>query len=129
MIVYHAGLSVIKKFEIGSNGVHFGGLMSAYEAALRKCDQEGKDIFFVHQCKLRFERMLVSDDLGCHEEWAYAIQDAIKNNVDVIKYVNKYEPDLSPSFILLNERCISSVSCSSVKSEDAEKMLLTFCEF
>lgn len=123
MIVYHAGLSEIKKFNFNKNGVHFGGIISAYEAALRKCDENQKELM-VHKCYLDIKNVLVSDDLGSHEEWLNVIDEAKKNNFDIIKYYNRYEPDTTPSFIVLNEKCISLLSIFSINVSFAEEEII-----
>lgn len=123
MIVYHAGLSEIKKFNFNEKGVHFGGLISAYEAALRKCAENNNELI-VHKCDLSMKNVFTSDDHGSHEEWHYVIEEARKRNFDIIKYYNKYEPDTIPSFIVLNEKCISLLSTFSINALLAEEEII-----
>ena len=90
---------------------------------MRKCDENQKE-FIVHKCYLDIKNVLVSDDLGSHEEWLNVIDEAKKNNFDIIKYYNKYEPDTTPSFIVLNEKCISLLSIFSINVSFAEEEII-----
>lgn len=125
MIVYHASLSLIKKFNFfNKNGVHFGGLMSAYEAALRKCTSMEEDIK-IYKCRLNLNNnFFLSDDVGSHDEWKNVIIETKNQNISIIKYQNKYEPDITPSFIVLKEGFIEILEVSTIKAKKVEKEIL-----
>ena len=126
MIVYHASLSLFEKFSFNENGVHFGGLMSAYEAALRKCVNEEESIQ-LYQCRLNVSReCYFSEDVGSHEEWKKIINETKSQGNSIIQYRNKYEPDVMPSFIVLDESCVEIINISTLKAWQAEKEVLKY---
>lgn len=125
MIVYHCSLSSIEKFVYAENGVHFGGRNSAIEAALRKT-LSGKETLFLHKCNINSERFFDCDDQGNHSEWIKIIEQSITDGYKTIRYINKYEPDSKPSYIVLDSKEIEIMSVSRIKASDAEREILDF---
>lgn len=120
--LYHASPVRIDQFDF-SDGVHFGSYHSALEAALRKTD----DIIYIHRIKF-LERCNIfeSEDVGSKEEWDKVIDDAIDCNCTVIKYINKYEPGTSKSYIFLDDKRIVYSGIVTISAKDAEQALLDY---
>ena len=128
MLLYHAGLSKIKKFDL-SKGCHFGSKESALEAALRKVELFANATIYLHKISILNEAMRVYEtfDAGCEENWKSVIEFAIISGYNSIKYMNKYEPSSYPSFILLEELtdCVVLKSVVTCSSSDVEQYLTT----
>ena len=128
MILYHAGLSKIKKFDL-SKGCHFGSKESALEAALRKVELFAEAAIYLHKVSVPDEVMRTYEtfDAGCEENWRSVIEFAILSSYNSIKYMNKYEPSSYPSFILLEELtdCVVLESVVTYNSSDVEQYLTT----
>lgn len=111
MEVYHCSPDYISEFDF-KFGVHFGGLYSAYEAGLRKLNNlktyQGllQDELYVHICELKFNSVYESEDVGGQEDWLLEIEKAKQLNCDVIRYINKYEIDTKPSYLVINKELI-----------------------
>jgi hypothetical protein len=120
--LYHASPVRIEQFDF-SDGVHFGSYYSALEAALRKTDKT----IYVHRIKF-LERCNIfeSEDVGSKEEWNKVIDDAIDCNCTVIKYINKYEPGSSQSYIFLDDKRIVYSGIVTISAQDAEQALLDY---
>ena len=128
MILYHAGLSKIKKFDL-SKGCHFGSKESALEAALRKVELFAEAAIYLHKVRGPDEVMRTYEtfDAGCEENWKSVIEFAILSGHNSVKYMNKYEPSSCPSFILLEELtdCVVLESVVTYNSSDVEQYLTT----
>ncbi len=128
MIIYHAGLSKIKKFDL-SKGCHFGSKESALEAALRKVELFAEAAIYLHKVSVLAEVMRTYEtfDAGCEENWKSVIEFSILSGYNSIKYMNKYEPSSCPSFILLEEltNCVVLESVVTYNSSDVEQYLTT----
>ena len=128
MLLYHAGLSKIKKFDL-SKGCHFGSKESALEAALRKVELFANATIYLHKISVPDEVMRTYEtfDAGCEENWKSVIEFAIISGYNSIKYMNKYEPSSYPSFILLEELtdCVVLKSVVTCSSSDVEQYLTT----
>ena len=126
MILYHAGLSKIKKFDL-SKGCHFGSKESALEAALRKVELFSDATIYLHKVSVPDEVMRPHEsfDAGCEENWKSVIEFAILSGNNSVKYMNKYEPSSYPSFILLGELtdCVVLESVVTYNSSDVEQYL------
>lgn len=126
MILYHAGLSKIKKFDL-SKGCHFGSKESALEAALRKVELFAEAAIYLHKVSVPNDvvRTYETFDAGCEENWKSVIEFAILSGCNSIKYMNKYEPSSYPSFILLEELtdCVVLESVVTYNSSDVEQYL------
>lgn len=123
MIVNHCSLSYIKTFIYNKNGVHFGGRQSALEAALRKTENN-KDKIYLHKCLLKTDKFFDCEDQGSHEEWIKVIEEAKKDGFQVIRYINKYEPDFTSSYIVLDSGLIEILSVSVLTAEKAEHEIM-----
>jgi hypothetical protein len=117
--IYHCSPDEIKEFNFDF-GVHFGGFFSALEAGYRKlnninmkynCEQE---IVYMHTCVLDACKVYVCDDVGGFDAWNIEIDLAKKAGYDVLKYQNKYEPDLQPSYLVLNKKLIQLVKIETL---------------
>ena len=128
MILYHAGLSKIKKFDL-SKGCHFGSKESALEAALRKVELFAEAAIYLHKVSVPDEVMRTYEtfDAGCEENWKPVIEFAILSGHNSVKYTNKYEPSSYSSFILLEELtdCVVLESVVTHNSSDVEQYLTT----
>ena len=128
MIIYHAGLSKIKKFDL-SKGCHFGSKESALEAALRKVELFAEAAIYLHKVSVLDDVMRTYEtfDAGCEENWKSVIEFSILSGYNSIKYMNKYEPSSYPSFILLEEltNCVVLESVVTYNSSDVEQYLTT----
>lgn len=121
MKLYHCSLSCIKNFNF-DHGVHFGGKFSALEAALRKTSAP-EDTIFIHHCNIDIHSFMEIDDQGCFENWLIWKDIALNQNIDIIRYNNKYEPDFSPSFYILKNRIVSIFQVEKISALDAEILL------
>ena len=128
MILYHAGLAKIDKFDL-SKGCHFGSKESALEAALRKVELFAEAAIYLHKVSVPDEVMRVYEtfDAGCEENWKSVIEFAVLSGHNTVKYMNKYEPSSCPSFILLEELtdCVVLESVVTYNSGDVEQYLTT----
>ena len=130
--VYHCGLSKIDRFDF-SKGVHFGGINSALEAALRHvCDhRRNLDTIYIHECLLDIsEGVLEEDDLGSNENWQNYVQDyLLDTDIDIIQYINRYEPDVNPSYYVLNSNLITIKKVRTMRPHEAEKKVCEFLDY
>lgn len=126
MILYHAGLSKIEKFDL-SRGCHFGGKDSAFEAALRKVPLDSDIPIYMHRVSILDEVLVIYEtfDAGSEEKWKDVISFAISQGCNSLKYSNKYEPSSRSSFILLKplESSIVLESTSRHRSKEIENYL------
>lgn len=120
-IVYHCSPVRIREFDF-THGVHFGGKMSAYEACLRKNVEE----MFLHTCSLRLQNVTETLDLGCAMGWYRLAQEMRSEGFYTARYTNKYEPDIHPSYFVVESSVIEIVSVEIVKANEAEKMIEMF---
>lgn len=112
--VYHCGPQEIDVFNF-ENGVHFGGYNSALQAALRKHSNE----IYVHECLLAVDKVYVSNDVGGDDAWKEVIKHARRDGCSVIQYYNKYEPDVRPSYIVLDSERIKLKKVECMAASDA----------
>ena len=126
--VYHCSPDKISVFNFDS-GVHFGGLYSAYEAGLRKLENlqmyrgSDQDILFLHVCKLQCKQIYNGIDVGDYEQWLVEIEKAKQLGCDVIKYKNKYEPDSTPSYLVLSTESIVITNIEELDSRQVQNKL------
>lgn len=112
-IVYHCSPDRIEKFCF-KHGVHFGGKTSALEAGFRKLKNLNlKQTIqqcntYLHVCYLTIPNNVYDClDVGNYEDWLKEIKQATEDGYSLIRYVNKYEPDSVPSYIVLDENLLS----------------------
>lgn len=118
--LYHCSYKKIEKFNT-KNGVHFGGLASALEAGLRKVDQDG--VIYIHECLVNDDKYEIVDDAGCFENWENLRLEALRHNIFILKYKNKYEPDLKFSYLISDLSLIELVNIRTITAKEAEKLL------
>ena len=117
--IYHCSPDEILEFDF-SNGVHFGGFFSALEAGNRKLNmlktkyESEQEIVYLHTCILDVNNVYVCDDVGGFDAWNIEIALAKKSGYDVLKYQNKYEPDVQPSYLVLNKNLIQLVKIETL---------------
>lgn len=117
--LYHCSPVRIEQFDF-SNGVHFGGLYSALEAGLRK----ETEILHLHTVELSCKSFYETDDVGNAEAWAVEVQRAKELGCSVIKYRNKYEPDSTPSYLVLDGALIETTNIESLSPTRAEELIM-----
>lgn len=113
--VYHCSPDYITSFDY-SEGVHFGGLLSALTAGLRKAYEYGDDYLHIHHCTLDASKYTEVDDIGSN--WEYTFLDPL-----VYKYRNKYEPDTESSWYIRNPVSICIKNIITLTINEAELML------
>lgn len=127
--VYHCSLSHITEFDF-SKGVHFGGLYSALEAALRHVYPHRRNIetIYIHECLLEIpDNVLEEDDLGSNENWqTYALRNMRNNGIDVLQYTNRYEVDIHPSYYVLDGSYITLKNVKKLRPYEAEEQINEF---
>lgn len=132
--VYHCGLDHIQKFDF-SNGVHFGGIHSALEAALRHVSKETRktSTIYVHECLIDLSdnnRIVEEEDLGSNESWQdYANDILLETDITVVKYVNRYEPDIHPSYYVLDPTLVKIKKVRKLRPHEAEAEVDAFLNY
>lgn len=121
VVVHHCSPVLIESFDF-THGVHFGGKMSALEACLRKNTQE----MFLHTCLLMLQNVTETLDLGSVIGWDRLALEMRSEGFYTARYTNKYEPDISPSYFVVENSVIEMVSVEIVKANEAEKMIEMF---
>ena len=128
--VYHCGLTEIKSFNF-SCGVHFGGIYSAMEAALRKVKNPRIETIYVHECLLELPDYIPEeDDLGSNEAWQeLAATWMDRNEYGLLQYCNRYEPDIDPSYYVLDSSLIQLKKVRTLRPYQAEAELDVFLNY
>lgn len=119
-IVYHCSPVRIEKFDY-SRGVHFGGKLSAYEAALR---HKNVGTLFLHKCSLSLQNVLETSDLCEVRGWCGLALEMRSEGVSVASYVNIYEPDFSPSYFVVQEGVVEIRQVMEIDACEAEEAVL-----
>lgn len=119
-IVYHCSPVRIGKFDF-TNGVHFGGKLSAYEAALR---HRNVGTLFLHKCSVVLQNVLETSDLCEARGWYRLALEMRSEGVSVASYVNKYEPDFSPSYFAVQEGVVEIQQVIEIDACEAEEAVL-----
>ena len=130
MIAFHASTVEIKEFYIPYGGLHLGGMMSAIECALRKLyagRDEGLNIdkIYIHRCSITPGIEYDSQDMGSDVGWKRLniTLTRMAEDFDYIKYINKYEPDILPSYCFFDTSRIQILDCSTMHMDVAEDIL------
>ena len=123
LYVHHCTLSSISKFNF-SQGVHFGGRISALQAAYRKLAQGQFAFFNLYSCTLVCDKFYDTEDVGCKEEWDKEIVKAKAQGYKVIRYRNKYEPDSYPSYLVFEEGITKIIERNAIHSSEMEEEIL-----
>lgn len=113
--VYHCSPDYITSFDY-SRGVHFGGLVSALTAGLRKANQIGEEYLYLHYCTLDDSKYTEVDDIGA--DWEFTFLAPL-----VYKYINKYEPDTISSWYIRNPDSVLLYKVIKLSINEAELML------
>ena len=120
MILYHASTLPIEKFYVPYGGLHLGGLYSSLECALRKLrshkNVNNAEMVYVHKCEVDLGRIVLMDDLGSDEAW----RDVFSTEYDSVQYVNTYEPDYTPSYMVWDASRVTIISCEPIHMDKAE---------
>lgn len=125
-ILYHCSNVLIEQFDY-SEGVHFGGMLSALEAGLRK---EGNGVLYLHKIELETNQELYYvDDLCNKKNWDMLRHEMRKIGRTCVKYTNKYEPDSVPSYFVVDGSCVKLLSVKTVASEEAERICSLMYDF
>lgn len=128
MIVFHASTVEIEKFYIPYGGLHFGGMLSAVECAMRKLYEgraKGHDIdtIYIHRCRIAEGNEYDSIDLGSDKMWRGFDKYLKDNNFHYIKYINQFEPDIVPSYCFFELDRIQLLDVSVMHMDVAEDLL------
>lgn len=113
--VYHCSPDCIISFDY-SRGVHFGGLLSALTAGLRKANQFNDKYLYLHHCTIDNSIYTEVDDIGSC--WDITFLDPI-----IYKYTNKYEPDTISSWYVRNPNSVVLYKVTKLSINEAELML------
>lgn len=128
MILYHASTVKISEFYIPYGGLHLGGLYSSLEAALRKLRSNDCPLYeetvYLHRVQVDLGRIACMDDLGGDQEW----RDVFSTDYDSVQYVNKYEPDVEPSYMVWDASRVRVLDVDPIHMDDAEDMINEFLE-
>lgn len=128
--VYHCSTVEIESFYIPYGGLHLGGINSALEAALRKirASDDGQYIY-LHRVLLNIDNPYDVEDCGSNELWDGIIQYlTTKTDHDSIRYVNKFEPDMVPSYAVFDVSRVQIKSCTKLHQDEAEDILNGFLD-
>ena len=128
--VFHCSPTRIEEFDFTLGpGVHFGGIFSSLEAGIRKAyDNYGNiaSILYIHKCILTLPQQVVEvKDQGGEEGWL----DLIENDSTLspaYKYTNEFEPDVVPSWLVLEPHYISLFDVVELKVDEASDILGEF---
>lgn len=130
--VYHCSTVCIEEFYIPYGGLHLGGMNSALEAGLRKIrgSASSESVLYMHEVQLNISNPHESEDCGSNDLWQGIIDWLQKStDYDCIKYNNKYEPDLVPSWTVFNTSSIHCIVDSyPIHMDDAEDILNEFLD-
>ena len=127
--VFHCSPDDITTFDF-SNGVHFGGYFSALQAGNRKLWRVNskydinQDYLYIYSFFFKETICYQTEDVGGYDAWMVEIEKAKAEGFNVIKYINKYEPDKNPSYLFFCEENIPVIKDIKVsKFKEVEKIL------
>lgn len=128
--VYHCSPDRIEEFDFTFGpGVHFGGIFSALEAGTRKAYSSYGNMsttLYVHKCILTVpEHTLETKDQGGEEGWLSLIDDDL-SFAPAYKYTNEFEPDVVPSWLILEPRYITLSKVVEISVDKATDILGEF---
>lgn len=125
LTLFHASPVNIKKFYIPYGGLHFGGINSALEAALRKVRISKSKIVYLHECTVNVNSFFECEDLCTHDDWERHIEYMkIHEKDNVLKYKNKFEPDVVPSYVVWDENLVKIVNVKVLTQDEAEDIVM-----
>lgn len=83
---------------------------------------------FLHRVRVMGEIDVKTFDLYSTREWVGLAKEMRLHGFSAAEYGNKYEPDLSPSYFVVEEGVIELLSVEIVSSYQAEKEIDKFSE-
>lgn len=123
MILYHASTVPISSFYVPYGGIHLGGIGSSLEAALRKLRSDknvlNAEMVYLHKVQVDLGRIVLMDDLGSDESW----RAVFSTEYDSVKYVNKYEPDVVPSYMVWDAERVQVIERVDMHMDEAEDII------
>ena len=131
MILYHASTVKIDSFYIPYGGLHLGGMYSALEAALRKLrsdrNVDNSTTVYLHKVHLKVDTVLPVDDLGDDHSWRTMFS-AVPDDIQALEYVNKYEPDVSKSYVVWDTSLVKIIEVDVMHMDEAEELIEEFLD-
>lgn len=117
IIALHASPHRFDRFEMRLGGLHFGGIQSATVAVnrhlLRQRNHSGT--FYLYKVKIISDNVVSTQDAGGAEEWE---EEADFLKAEVLKYINRHEPDVKPSYAVFNSSCIEIISVQEKSTKE-----------
>ena len=128
--VFHCSPDDITTFDF-SNGVHFGGYFSALQAGNRKLGRVNskydinQDYLYIYSFFFKETICYQTEDVGGYDAWMVEIEKAKAEGFNVIKYINKYEPDNnSYSYIILDSSLLTLNYKIKITEKEVDLLLL-----
>ena len=117
IIALHASPCRFDKFEMRLGGLHFGGIQSAVVAVNRHLlrNKNHSGTFYLYKVKIKSHNVVSTQDAGEAHDWE---DEANFLKAEVLKYVNRYEPDVTPSYAVFNTSCIEILSVQEESTKD-----------
>lgn len=127
MILFHCSTVKIDNFYIPYGGLHFGGINSALEAALRKLRSPmnvvNADTVYLHKCIVDLGIITFCDDLGGDDSWRSVIDECQRLGFNSVQYKNLYEPDSVPSYMIWESNRVKILEVDPIHMDDAEDII------
>lgn len=119
----------IDSFYIPYGGLHMGGMYSALEAALRKLrsdrNVDNNTTVYLHKVHLKSCDAVPVDDMGDDHSWRELYTSGIGQ---VFVYENKYEPDVSKSYVIWDTSLVQIIEVDVMHMDEAEEIIENFLE-
>lgn len=119
----------IDSFYIPYGGLHMGGMYSALEAALRKLrsdrNVDNNTTVYLHKVHLKSCDAVSVDDMGDDHSWRELYTSGIGQ---VFVYENKYEPDVSKSYVIWDTSLVQIIEVDVMHMDEAEEIIENFLE-
>lgn len=118
-IEYHCSPDKIEEFDT-SKGCHFGGRLSAYEAALRK---PGEGDLYLYRVNIKYTSAIFVEDQRNSKAWEDLAKLMRLENVGLARYKNIDEPDTVPSVFVTDPVKIDIISVTRYTRKQVEKII------
>lgn len=119
----------IDSFYIPYGGLHMGGMYSALEAALRKLrsdrNVDNNTTVYLHKVHLKSCDVVPVDDMGDDHSWRELYT---SGTGQVFVYENKYEPDVSKSYVIWDTSLVQIIEVDVMHMDEAEEIIENFLE-
>lgn len=117
IIALHASPFHFDAFEMRLGGLHFGGIQSATVAVNRHLLRKRihNSIFYLYTVRIKSHNVVNAQDMGGAQDWE---EEADYLKAEVLKYVNRHEPDIKPSYAVFNTSCIEILSVQQKSTKD-----------